>query len=79
MLTMVFVGCGTMNTVIFLYTLKNIYLFGCLRSPLQHMGSFPLVRCVGSIVVEQGLSFPGVCGILVLWLGIKPASPELQG
>ena len=79
MLTMIFVGCGTMNTVIFLYTLKNIYSFGCLRSPLQHMGSFPLVRCVGSIAVAQGLSCPEVCGILVLWLGIKLASPELQG
>ena len=32
-----------------------------------------------SLVAACGLSCPVACGILVLWLGIEPVSPALQG
>ena len=35
--------------------------------------------CAGSVVVARGLSCPTLCGILVPWPGIKPASPALEG
>ena len=48
-----------------------IYLFiGCIRSWLQHTGSF---------VATRGLSCPAACGILVPRPGIEPTSPTLEG
>ena len=35
---------GNLISMLFLLTLKNIYLFGCIRSWLQHVGSSTLIR-----------------------------------
>ena len=51
----------------------NIYVFGCIRSYLLHMGSS--LGCKGSVTVAPGrLSCPTACEILVHLAGIKPAS-----
>ena len=53
---------------------KNIYyLFDFLGSYLWHVGS--LLPCAGSFLVSRELK---TCGI-VLWLGIEPMAPALQG
>ena len=68
----------------------NIYLFGCIRSQSQHVGSFTAVHRLSScraqapehrgfIVVACGLSCSKACGILVSRLGIEPVSPALRG
>ena len=67
----------------------NIYLFGCIGSQLQHVGSFIGVHRLSScraqapehrgfIVVACGLSCSKACGILVPRLGIEPVSPALR-
>ena len=55
-----------------LFFFFNIYLFGSVGSDRWHAGSF---------VVAPGLSSWGLvtCGILVLWSGMKPISPALEG
>ena len=53
------------------------YLFGCLGSQVQHSG--PPSWHASWVVVVHGCGCPKTCGILVLWPGIKPTSPELQG
>ena len=50
--------------------LFNLYLFGCIRSSLQH---------VGSLVVAHRLSCSEACEILVPRLGIELMYPVLQG
>ena len=41
MLTMVFVGCGTMNTVIFLYTFKKYLFIWLSQVSVAARGIFP--------------------------------------
>ena len=58
--------------IIYFRFLKNIYLFGCVRSQLQHVGC-------DAQVLEHVHSVVGACRILVPRLGIEPVSLALEG
>ena len=80
---------GKQPSQFFFFFFFNIYLFGCIGSQLQHVGSFIGVHRLSScraqapehrgfIVVACGLSCSKACGILVPRLGIEPVSPALR-
>ena len=61
-----------------------MYLFGCVGWYVHHAGSRAgahrlELRRVGLAVAVCGFSYPKARGALVLWPGIKPMSPALQG
>ena len=63
---------GTLSRhLLYLLFKKIIYLFGCIRSSLQHWGLF--------LFGAQGFSCSLTCGFLVPKPGIKPTTLALQG
>ena len=71
------VSVSIKSSLAFIFTfLRFIYLA---VSGLSCSAQTFYLGLAGSVVVACGFRGPMACGILVLWPGIEPASPELQG
>lgn len=70
------------NMIFFFFLKKDIYLFGCVRSELHHVGSFHVVHRLcscGPWAQACGLTCPAACWILVPPPKIELMSHALQG
>ena len=74
---------GLIWLVYLVFCLHWLFVAGCrlllLGSPGSRVHGLSAYSVCVSLVVAYGLSCPMTCGILVLWPGVEPMSPALEG